>query len=76
MQIARLVWQGMKNREIGKIIATTQQVINKPLRQHLRPTGGSEVAWSWQCIQPATVASDWPAWGEASAIAGSRAIGA
>ena len=34
IQVAILVWQGLTNREIGKIIGTTEQVI----KNHLRST--------------------------------------
>jgi DNA-binding NarL/FixJ family response regulator len=42
IQIARLVWQGLMNREIGKIIGTTEQVI----RNHLRGTFDKLGVWS------------------------------
>lgn len=42
VQIAILVWQGMTNREIGKIIATTEQVI----KNHLRSTFDKLGVWS------------------------------
>ena len=32
IQIADLVWQGLTNREIGKMIGTTEQVIKNHLR--------------------------------------------
>jgi DNA-binding NarL/FixJ family response regulator len=32
IQIAALVWEGMTNREISRIIATTEQVIKNHLR--------------------------------------------
>jgi DNA-binding CsgD family transcriptional regulator len=31
IQIAILVWEGMTNREIGKIVGTTEQVIKNHL---------------------------------------------
>ena len=31
IQIAILVWEGMTNREIGKIVGTSEQVINNHL---------------------------------------------
>ena len=34
IQVAILVWQGLTNREIGKVIGTTEQVI----KNHLRST--------------------------------------
>jgi len=32
IQISILVWEGLTNREIGRIIGTTEQVIKHPLR--------------------------------------------
>jgi DNA-binding NarL/FixJ family response regulator len=32
VQVANLVWQGLTNREIGKIMATSEQVIKNHLR--------------------------------------------
>jgi DNA-binding NarL/FixJ family response regulator len=32
VQIARLVWEGLTNREIGKIVGTSEQVIKNHLR--------------------------------------------
>ena len=42
VQIAILVWQGMTNREIGKIVGTTEQVI----KNHLRSTFDKLGVWS------------------------------
>lgn len=42
IQIAMLVWQGMTNREIGKIVGTTEQVI----KNHLRSTFDKLGVWS------------------------------
>jgi len=42
IQIAVLVWQGMTNREIGKIVGTTEQVI----KNHLRSTFDKLGVWS------------------------------
>ncbi|MBZ5681602.1 MAG: LuxR C-terminal-related transcriptional regulator [Acidobacteriia bacterium] len=42
VQIAILVWQGLTNREIGKIIGTTEQVI----KNHLRSTFDKLGVWS------------------------------
>ena len=36
IQIAILVWQGLTNREIGKIVGTSEQVI----KNHLHPCPG------------------------------------
>jgi DNA-binding NarL/FixJ family response regulator len=42
IQIATLVWQGLTNREIGRIIGTTEQVI----KNHLRSTFDKLGVWS------------------------------
>jgi DNA-binding NarL/FixJ family response regulator len=42
IQIALLVWQGLTNREIGKLIGTTEQVI----KNHLRSTFDKLGVWS------------------------------
>jgi DNA-binding NarL/FixJ family response regulator len=42
VQIALLVWQGLTNREIGKVIGTTEQVI----KNHLRSTFDKLGVWS------------------------------
>jgi DNA-binding NarL/FixJ family response regulator len=42
IQIALLVWQGLTNREIGKIVGTTEQVI----KNHLRSTFDKLGVWS------------------------------
>jgi DNA-binding NarL/FixJ family response regulator len=41
-QVASLVWQGLTNREIGKIMGTTEQVI----KNHLRSTFDKLGVWS------------------------------
>lgn len=42
IQIALLVWQGLTNREIGRIVGTTEQVI----KNHLRSTFDKLGVWS------------------------------
>ena len=42
IQIAILVWEGMTNREIGKIVGTTEQVV----KNHLRSTFDKLGVWS------------------------------
>jgi DNA-binding NarL/FixJ family response regulator len=42
IQIASLVWQGLTNREIGRIIGTSEQVI----KNHLRSTFDKLGVWS------------------------------
>jgi DNA-binding NarL/FixJ family response regulator len=42
IQISILVWEGLTNREIGRIIGTTEQVI----KNHLRSTFDKLGVWS------------------------------
>jgi DNA-binding NarL/FixJ family response regulator len=42
IQVATLVWEGLTNREIGKIMGTTEQVI----KNHLRSTFDKLGVWS------------------------------
>jgi DNA-binding NarL/FixJ family response regulator len=42
VQIATLVWQGLTNREIAKLVATSEQVI----KNHLRSTFDKLGVWS------------------------------
>jgi len=42
IQVAMLVWEGLTNREIGKIIGTSEQVI----KNHLRSTFDKLGVWS------------------------------
>jgi DNA-binding NarL/FixJ family response regulator len=42
VRVATLVWQGLTNREIGKILGTTEQVI----KNHLRNTFDKLGVWS------------------------------
>ena len=44
IQVATLVWEGLTNREISKIMGTTEQVIKNHLREHFRQAGGLEPA--------------------------------
>jgi DNA-binding NarL/FixJ family response regulator len=41
-QVATLVWQGLTNREIGKLMNTTEQVV----KNHLRSTFDKLGVWS------------------------------
>jgi DNA-binding NarL/FixJ family response regulator len=41
-QVANLVWEGLTNREIGRIMGTTEQVI----KNHLRSTFDKLGVWS------------------------------
>jgi DNA-binding NarL/FixJ family response regulator len=42
IQVATLVWEGLTNREIGKLMGTTEQVI----KNHLRSTFDKLGVWS------------------------------
>ncbi len=42
VQVATLVWQGLTNREIGNLMATTEQVV----KNHLRNTFDKLGVWS------------------------------
>ena len=42
IQIATLVWEGMTNREISRIVATTEQVIKNHLRNIFDKIGVSD----------------------------------
>ena len=42
LQVATLVWEGLTNREIGKLVGTTEQVI----KNHLRSTFDQLGVWS------------------------------
>ena len=42
VQVATLVWEGLTNREIGKLLGTTEQVI----KNHLRSTFDKLGVWS------------------------------
>ena len=53
IQISILVWQGLTNREIGRIVGTSEQVIkNHWLGESTRSVSGA--VWSWRCTWPAT----------------------
>jgi DNA-binding NarL/FixJ family response regulator len=41
-QVATLVWEGLTNREIGKLLRTTEQVV----KNHLRSTFDKLGVWS------------------------------
>jgi len=42
VQVATLVWEGLTNREIGKVMGTSEQVI----KNHLRATFDKLGVWS------------------------------
>jgi DNA-binding NarL/FixJ family response regulator len=72
--IAILVWQGLTNREIGKIVGTTEQVV----KNHLRSTFDKLGVWS-RLELAMYVAShggkNWPA-SEDAVESEARAVGA
>jgi DNA-binding NarL/FixJ family response regulator len=74
IQIAILVWQGLTNREIGKVVGTSEQVIKNHLRSAFDKIG------FWSRLEPAMyVAShggkDWPSESE-HPVPYSQAVGA
>jgi len=74
IQIAILVWQGITNREIGKIVGTSEQVIKNHLRSAFDKIG------VWSRLELAMyVASrggkDWPSESE-HPVPYSQAVGA
>jgi len=75
IQIALLVWQGLTNREIGKLIGTTEQVI----KNHLRSTFDKLGVWS-RLELAMYVAShggqNWATLPDAVESAAARAVGA
>lgn len=75
IQIALLVWHGMTNREIGRIVGTTEQVI----KNHLRSTFDKLGVWSR--LELAMYVSshggqNWACGREPSDATSARAIGA
>ena len=75
IQIAILVWEGLTNREIGKIVGTSEQVI----KNHLRSTFDKLGVWS-RLELAMYVAShggkDWPPESERPGMPYSQAVGA
>jgi DNA-binding NarL/FixJ family response regulator len=73
VQVAILVWEGLTNREIGKIVGTTEQVI----KNHLRSTFDKLGVWS-RLELAMYVAShggkNWPEGSENEAIADRQAM--
>jgi DNA-binding NarL/FixJ family response regulator len=66
IQIAILVWEGMTNREMSKIVGTTEQVI----KNHLRSTFDKLGVWSRLELAMYVAAhggKDWPASSEMEA---------
>ena len=74
IRISILVWEGLTNREIGKIVGTSEQVIKNHLRSAFDKIG------VWSCLELAMyVAShggkDWPPESEHRGIPYSEAVG-
>jgi DNA-binding NarL/FixJ family response regulator len=74
IQIAILVWEGFTNREIGKLVGTTEQVIKNHLRSAFDKLG------VWSRLELAMyVAShggkDWPSESESSGLRCNQAVG-
>jgi DNA-binding NarL/FixJ family response regulator len=76
IQIAQLVWEGLTNREIGKIIGTSEQVI----KNHLRSTFDKLGVWSRLELAMYVASHGGKSWSAesaaASGIASDRQIGA
>ncbi len=75
VQIAILVWQGLTNREIGKIVGTSEQVIKNHLRTAFDKLG------VWSRLELAMyVAShggkDWPSESDCPGMPYDQAVGA
>jgi len=75
IQVAILVWQGLTNREIGKIIGTSEQVI----KNHLRNTFDKVGVWSRLELAMYVAGhggKNWPAESEPRETLEKQAIGA
>jgi len=74
IQIAILVWEGLTNREIGKIVGTTEQVI----KNHLRSTFDKLGVWSRLELAMYVAAHGGKNWPESDNVAetSTQAVGA
>jgi len=75
IQVAMLVWEGLTNREIGKIMGTSEQVI----KNHLRSTFDKLGVWSRLELAMYVAAHggrNWLAGPEQDRMARARAVGA
>jgi len=75
IQIAILVWQGLTNREIGRIVGTSEQVIKNHLRSAFDKIG------VWSRLELAMYVAthggkNWPSESEHPAVSYSQAVGA
>jgi DNA-binding NarL/FixJ family response regulator len=75
VQIAILVWEGLTNREIGKIVGTSEQVI----KNHLRSTFDKLGVWSRLELAMYVASHGGKSWPPESALPGApydQAVGA
>jgi DNA-binding NarL/FixJ family response regulator len=75
IQVAMLVWEGLTNREIGKIMGTSEQVI----KNHLRSTFDKLGVWSRLELAMYVAGhggKNWLSEPEPSGLARSQAVGA
>ncbi len=75
IEVATLVWQGLTNREIGKLMNTTEQVV----KNHLRSTFDKLGVWSRLELAMYVAGHGGNKWLEEAQISGSpmkRAAGA
>jgi DNA-binding NarL/FixJ family response regulator len=68
IQVASLVWQGLTNREIGKLTGTTEQVI----KNHLRSIFDKLGVWSRLELAMYIASHGGKSWHEASEAAAFR----
>jgi hypothetical protein len=55
LQVAALVWEGLTNREIARVIDTTEQVVKNTCATPLT-NWASGAVWNWLSMLPATAA--------------------
>lgn len=72
VQIATLVWAGLTNREIGKIVGTTEQVI----KNHLRSIFDKLGVWSRLELAMYVANHGGKSWAEADTVSFPQAVGA
>jgi DNA-binding NarL/FixJ family response regulator len=74
IQIAILVWEGLTNREIGRIVGTSEQVI----KNHLRSTFDKLGVWSRLELAMYVASHGGKSWPESDNISGTypQAMGA
>lgn len=72
IQIAILVWQGLTNREISRLVGTTEQVI----KNHLRSTFDKLGVWSRLELAMYVASHGGKNWPEPEGLELARAVGA